>query len=221
MPDPISWEFAWPYLLAALVGGYLLGSIPFGLVLTRLAGLGDIRKIGSGNIGVTNVLRTGRKDLAAATLILDSGKGAAAALLAFYWGGPDPMLVAGFGAVLGHLFPVWLGFRGGKGVATTLGTLLAVSWPVGLAACATWLVAAAVFRYSSLAALISLAAAPIFAWFLRNDLQLVQFMAALAVLIWLRHHENIGRLLAGKESKIGQKPGPADRKEGKPEKEKP
>lgn len=205
MPDPISWEFAWPYLLAALAGGYLLGSIPFGLVLTRLAGLGDIRKIGSGNIGVTNVLRTGRKDLAAATLVLDSGKGAAAALLAFWWGGPDPMLAAGFGAVVGHLFPVWLGFKGGKGVATTLGTLLAVAWPVGLAACATWVLVAALFRYSSLAGLLSLAAAPIFAWFWSNDLQLVEFTAAIAVLVWLRHSSNIGRLLRGEESRIGSK----------------
>ena len=212
MPDPISWEFAWPYLLAALAGGYLLGSIPFGLVLTRLAGLGDIRKIGSGNIGVTNVLRTGRKDLAAATLLLDSGKGAAAALIAFWWGGPDTMLCAGFGAVVGHLFPVWLGFRGGKGVATTLGTLLAVSWPVGLAACAGWLLVAGLFRYSSLAALLSLAAAPLFAWFLRHDIQLVQFAAALAVLVWLRHHENIRRLLNGTESKIGRKA--SDKKAG-------
>ncbi|MEX2628810.1 MAG: glycerol-3-phosphate 1-O-acyltransferase PlsY [Tistlia sp.] len=205
MPDPISWEFAWPYLLAALAGGYLLGSIPFGLVLTRLAGLGDIRQIGSGNIGVTNVLRTGRKDLAAATLVLDSGKGAAAALIAFWWGGPDTMLVAGFAAVLGHLFPVWLGFRGGKGVATTLGTLLAVAWPVGLAACATWALVAALFRYSSLAGLVSLATAPAFAWFLSKDLQLVEFAGLLAVLIWLRHGENIGRLLRGQESRIGRK----------------
>lgn len=213
MPDPISWEFAWPYLLAALAGGYLLGSIPFGLVLTRLAGLGDIRRIGSGNIGVTNVLRTGRKDLAAATLVLDSGKGAAAALLAYWWGGPDPMLAAGFGALLGHLFPVWLGFRGGKGVATTLGTLLAVSWPVGLAACATWLLVAAATRFSSLAALVSVAAAPLFAWYLRNDLQLVEFTGAIAVIVWLRHHENIGRLLSGRESRIGRKAPQPDKPE--------
>ncbi|SMF20702.1 glycerol-3-phosphate acyltransferase PlsY [Tistlia consotensis] len=217
MPDPISWEFAWPYLLAALAAGYLLGSIPFGLVLTRLAGLGDIRKIGSGNIGMTNVLRTGRKDLAAATLVLDSGKGAAAALLAYWWGGPDPMIVAGFGAVVGHLFPVWLGFRGGKGVATTLGTLLAVSWPVGLAACATWALVAALFRYSSLAALVSLAASPIFAWFLRGNLQLVQFAAILAILVWSRHLQNIGRLLRGQESRLGQKAAPkADAPDRKP-----
>ena len=204
MPDPISWEFAWPYLGAALLAGYLLGSIPFGLVLTRLAGLGDLRQQGSGNIGATNVLRTGRKDLAALTVLLDGGKGAAAVLIAYRWG-PDIALMAGYGAVLGHLFPVWLKFRGGKGVATTLGTLIAMSWPVGIAACGVWLLVAAVFRYSSLAALLSLAAAPVLAWFLRGDLQLVQFAAILALLVWARHHENIARLLKGEESKIGAK----------------
>jgi len=206
MPDPISWEFAWPYLLAALVGGYLLGSVPFGLVLTRLAGLGDLRQMGSGNIGATNVLRTGRKGLAAATLILDAGKGAAAVLIAKLWG-PDVALVAAFGAVVGHLFPVWLGFRGGKGVATTLGVLLALSLPLGAASCLLWLLVAALFRFSSLAALVSVAAAPVVAWFLLRDLQMVQLTAALAVLVWLRHHENIRRLLAGQEPKIGGKKG--------------
>lgn len=204
MPDPISWEYALPYLGVALLAGYLLGSIPFGLVLTRLAGLGDLRQQGSGNIGATNVLRTGRKDLALATVILDGGKGAAAVLIAFNWG-PDIALMAGFGAVLGHLFPVWLKFRGGKGVATTLGTLIAMSWLVGLATCAVWLLVAVVTRFSSLAALLSLAAAPLLAWFLRGDLQLVEFTAILAVLIWIRHHENIGRLLKGQESRIGAK----------------
>jgi len=205
MPDPISWEFAWPYLLAALAGGYLLGSIPFGLLLTRLAGTADVRKIGSGNIGATNVLRTGRKDLAAATLLLDGAKGAAAALIAFQGFGPDAMLAAGFGAVLGHNFPVWLGFRGGKGVATTIGTLLAVAWPVGLGVCGVWLVVAAVTRYSSLAALLSALAAPGLAWLLTGDGQLVQFSAILAALLWLRHRENILRLLRGEESRIGRK----------------
>ncbi|MFC4352853.1 glycerol-3-phosphate 1-O-acyltransferase PlsY [Fodinicurvata halophila] len=201
MPDPISWAFAWPYLLTALACGYLLGSLPFGLLVTRLAGLGDIRKIGSGNIGATNVLRTGRKDLAALTLIFDLGKGAAAVLIGLHWG-PDISLTAGFGAVLGHLFPVWLMFRGGKGVATTLGTLLAVAWPVGLATCATWLVVAGVFRYSSLASLLSLAVSPLFAWWLIGDVQLVEFCGLLAVLIWLRHLSNIKRLLKGEESRI-------------------
>jgi len=206
MPDPISWEFAWPYLVAALAGGYLLGSIPFGLVLTRLAGLGDVRQIGSGNIGATNVLRTGHKGLAAATLLLDAGKGAAAVLLAKLWG-PDMALVAAFGAVVGHLFPVWLAFKGGKGVATTLGALLALSLPLGAASCLLWLLVAAVFRYSSLAALVAVAAAPVISWFLLADLQMVQLTGALALLVWLRHHENIRRLLSGQESKIGGKKG--------------
>ena len=179
MPDPISWEFAWPYLLGALAGGYLLGSIPFGLLLTRLAGMGDVRRIGSGNIGATNVLRTGRKDLAAATLLLDGGKGAAAALIGNYFFGPDVMLAAGFGAVLGHNFPIWLGFRGGKGVATSIGTLLAVAWPVGLGVCLVWLLVAAVTRYSSLAALLASLAAPLMAWPLTQDLQIVELMQIL------------------------------------------
>ena len=207
MPDPISWAFAWPYLLAAAVAGYLLGSIPFGLLLTRLAGLGDVRRIGSGNIGATNVLRTGNKPLAAATLLLDGGKGAAAFLLAGLWG-PDMALTAGLAAVLGHLFPVWLRFRGGKGVATTIGTLLAAAWPLGLAVCATWLLVAAVTRYSSLAALLSLAAAPLLAWWIIGDLQVVELAAILAILVWLRHLENIGRLLRGKESRIGRRSEP-------------
>ena len=204
MPDPISWEFAWPYLLAALAGGYLLGSIPFGLLLTRMAGLGDVRKIGSGNIGATNVLRTGHKGLAAVTLLLDAGKGAAAVLLAKLWG-PDMALVAAFGAVVGHLFPVWLAFKGGKGVATTLGALLALSLPLGAASCLLWLAVAGVFRYSSLAALVAVAAAPVIAWFLLADLQMVQLTAALAVLVWLRHHQNIRRLLSGQEPRISRK----------------
>jgi glycerol-3-phosphate acyltransferase PlsY len=206
MPDPISWEFAWPYLLAALAGGYLLGSIPFGLLLTRMAGLGDVRKIGSGNIGATNVLRTGHKGLAAVTLLLDAGKGAAAVLLAKLWG-PDMALVAAFGAVVGHLFPVWLAFKGGKGVATTLGVLLALALPLGAASCLLWLLVAGVFRYSSLAALVAVAAAPVIAWFLLADLQMVQLTGALALLVWLRHHENIRRLLSGQESRIGRKKG--------------
>ncbi|WP_022729515.1 glycerol-3-phosphate 1-O-acyltransferase PlsY [Fodinicurvata sediminis] len=201
MPDPISWAYAWPYLLTALACGYLLGSLPFGLLLTRIAGLGDIRKIGSGNIGATNVLRTGRKDLAALTLLFDLGKGGAAVLIGYNWG-PDIALTAGFGAVLGHLFPVWLAFKGGKGVATTLGTLLAVAWPVGLAACASWLLVAGLLRYSSLAALLSLALTPLFAWWLTADLQLVEFCGLLAILVWLRHLSNIKRLIKGEESRI-------------------
>ncbi len=204
MPDPISWNLSGPFLFAALACGYLLGSIPFGLVLTRLAGLGDLRQIGSGNIGATNVLRTGRKDLAALTVLLDGGKGAAAVLVAQAWG-PDTALMAAYGAFLGHLYPVWLRFRGGKAVATTLGIWLAIAWPVGVACCLTWLAVAFAFRYSSLAALISLAAGPAYGWLLMGDLQLVQFGAVLALFVWLRHHENIRRLIRGEESKIGQK----------------
>jgi glycerol-3-phosphate acyltransferase PlsY len=204
MPDPISWDYAAPYLIAALVGGYLLGSVPFGLLVTRLAGLGDLRRMGSGNIGTTNVLRTGRKDLAAATLLLDGDKGAAAVLLAGLFG-PDTALVAALGAVLGHLFPVWLKFRGGKGVATTLGVLLALAWPVGLAACATWLLVALVVRISSAAALVATALSPLWAWLIREDLQLAQMCLILAVLVWLRHWQNIGRLVRGREPKIGRR----------------
>lgn len=204
MIDPISWSYSAPYLAAALAGGYLLGAIPFGIILTRLAGLGDLRKMGSGNIGATNVLRTGRKGIAAATLLLDGGKGAAAVAIATNWG-PDITIVAAAGALLGHLFPVWLGFRGGKGVATGLGILLALSWPVGALACATWLLFAAVFRYSSLAALAAVAAAPVYAW-LFADPQRMEFAIVMAALIWLRHHGNIRRLATGAESKIGDKP---------------
>jgi glycerol-3-phosphate acyltransferase PlsY len=203
MPDLLGgFAFTWPFYAAAL-GGYLLGSIPFGLLLTRAAGFGDIRRIGSGNIGATNVLRTGRKGLAAATLLLDGGKGAFATLIAGLWG-PDMAILAGSGAMLGHLFPVWLKFKGGKGVATGLGVLLALAWPVGLLACATWLAVAVVFRYSSLAALVAFAGAPIYAWFLIGR-QEAQFALFLAVLVWLRHHQNLRRLATGQEPKIGRK----------------
>lgn len=192
-----------PLLLAA-IGGYLFGSIPFGLLLTRLAGHGDIRAIGSGNIGATNVLRTGNKKLALATLLLDVGKGALPTLLAAQGGDELASLVAGFAAVLGHNFPLWLGFRGGKGVATTLGVLLAISWPVGLAALALWLGCAVVFRISSLAALIALAASPLLMLAFGDGAQVV-LAAVLALLVAVRHHTNIRRLLAGTEPKIGGK----------------
>ena len=188
--------------LIALVGGYLIGSIPFGLLLTKAAGLGDIRQVGSGNIGATNVLRTGRKGLAAATLILDGLKGAVAVLLARQFLG-DQDVVVGTAAVLGHLFPVWLGFRGGKGVATGLGVLLAAAWPVGLACCAVWLVAAKILKMSSAAALTAFAAAPLFALVLSSaDHALMALL--IAVLVFWRHEANIRRLLAGTEPRIGK-----------------
>ena len=183
--------------------GYALGSVPFGLLLTRAAGLGDIRGIGSGNIGATNVLRTGRKGLAGATLLLDGGKGAAAVLLAAWLGGPQAGLWAGGGAVLGHLFPVWLGFRGGKGVATGVGVLLAIAWPVGALWCAAWLATARLARISSLAALVAFALAPLFAWALASG-GVVKLSLAIAVLVFVRHHANIRRLLAGQEPRIGR-----------------
>jgi glycerol-3-phosphate acyltransferase PlsY len=190
--------------LAAAALGYLLGSIPFGLVFTRLAGTTDIRAIGSGSIGATNVLRTGRYGLAAATLIADVLKGAVAVSLAAWWFGHDAGLVAGLAAFLGHLFPVWLKFKGGKGIATGLGVLLAVSWKVALAVAIVWLVVAAAFRYSSLASLIASTVAPVLLWFLGTPAEALTF-AILVVLTFIMHRGNIARLLAGTESKIGQK----------------
>ncbi len=193
---------------AAAVGGYLLGSVPFGLVLTWVAGYGDLRQMGSGNIGATNVLRCANKPLALLTLILDSGKGAVAVLVAQAVAGPVGGLVAGLGAVLGHNFPVWLHFRGGKGVATTLGTLIAIAWPVGLGACALWLLVALLFRYSSLAALVALGAAPLMALGL-GQIPVAGVAACLFALAVVRHYENIKRLRAGTESRIGEKRGAA------------
>ena len=191
------------HVLAALALGYLLGSIPFGLLLTRAAGLGDIRAIGSGNIGATNVLRTGRKGLAAATLVLDALKGLAAVLIAAGFG-PLAAIAAAVGAVLGHMFPVWLRFKGGKGVATTLGVMWGLSWPVGAITCAAWLAIAAAFRYSSLAALLSIAIGAVVAW-LTLDWRVALAISLLVPLVWVRHHANISRLLKGTESKIGQR----------------
>jgi len=171
--------------------------------------MGDMRCVGAGNIGATNVLRTGRKGLAAGTLLLDGGKGAAAVLIAGTYG-VDMGLVAGLGAVLGHMFPLWLGFRGGKGVATSLGVLLGMAWPVGLAACATWLVVAAVTRISSLSALLALAAAPVFARVAFDRPQVSEMALLIAVLVWIAHRANIGRLLRGREPRIGQKAPPPD-----------
>ena len=180
---------------------YLLGSIPFGLLITR--GAGAVRSIGSGNIGATNVLRTGRKDLAAATLLLDALKGTAAVLLGA-WFSPDAATLAALGAFLGHIAPVWLQFRGGKGVATFLGSLLALHWPTGLIFCAVWLTAAKIWRFSSLSALLASLAAPIALWsFGRGEQGLV--IALMSAILWWKHRENISRLLAGEESRIGQK----------------
>jgi acyl phosphate:glycerol-3-phosphate acyltransferase len=206
MWDAISFLEPWDYA-TVMIGGYLLGSIPFGLLLTRMAGLGDIRNIGSGNIGATNVLRTGNKGLALATLLLDGGKGAAAVLIAASFFN-DPVLhtLAGFFAFIGHLFPCWLKFKGGKGVATALGTWLALAWPIGLLACLTWLVIALIFRYSSLSALLAVALAPVYAIF--GSPALIAFGIGVAVLVWIRHHENIRRLLNGEEPKIGKKKSP-------------
>jgi glycerol-3-phosphate acyltransferase PlsY len=187
-----------PFLL-----GYLLGSIPFGLLLTRAAGLGDIRQVGSGNIGATNVLRTGRKGLAAATLLLDALKGVAAVLIADQVG-ELAAVGAAAGAVLGHMFPVWLSFKGGKGVATTLGVMWGLAWPVGAIACAAWLLFAAIFRYSSLAALLSVVVAALAAWLL-TDPRAAMLLTLLVPLVWARHHENIARLLKGTETKIGER----------------
>jgi acyl phosphate:glycerol-3-phosphate acyltransferase len=203
---PANWQALWPFGLGALIA-YLIGSIPFGLLLTKAAGLGDIRKVGSGNIGATNVLRTGNKGLAAVTLLLDGGKGTVAALLAFRFGGPDMAIIAAVMVVVGHIFPVWLRFNGGKGVATALGVLLGLSWPVGLAACATWLAIAAIFRYSSLAALAAVAMAPVYMNYLASR-QYAEAALFIALLVWLRHHQNIRRLLKREEPKIGaKKPG--------------
>jgi acyl phosphate:glycerol-3-phosphate acyltransferase len=192
-----------PSVIFAVIG-YLFGSIPFGLLLTRAAGLGDIRRVGSGNIGATNVLRTGNKGLAAATLMLDGLKGAAAVLFAAWADGHDAVLWAGIGAVLGHAFPVWLRFKGGKTVATSYGVLIAACWPVGLCAGALWLAVAAATRISSVAALVSFALAPVIAAVLADPM-IVKLALVIAVLVFARHHANIRRLLAGTEPRIGQK----------------
>jgi glycerol-3-phosphate acyltransferase PlsY len=196
-------DAGWPLLLGALAFGYALGSIPFGLIFTKVAGLGDVRSIGSGNIGATNVLRTGRKGLAAATLLGDALKGTAAVLIAGLWG-EGPALAAGLGAFLGHLFPVWLGFKGGKGVATFIGILIALSPPTLLAFAAIWLGLAFALKYSSLAALTASAATPLVLWALGHGPVAALFLV-LGLLLWWKHAPNIRRLAAGTEGRIGQK----------------
>jgi glycerol-3-phosphate acyltransferase PlsY len=201
----------WPAYAAALLFGYLCGSIPFGWILTRLAGTGDIRAIGSGNIGATNVLRTGRKGLAAATLVGDALKGTLAVLLIYYYYGGDYRyfadelaLPAAAGAFLGHLFPIWLAFKGGKGVATYIGLLLALAWPVAIVFGLIWIGVAALTRYSSLAALVASAATPFAVWLMGERPEAMLF-ALLTVLLWIMHRANIARLVKGSESKIGRR----------------
>ena len=201
MPDPLGdLAFTWP-LYAALLAAYLLGGVPFGLLLTRLAGAGDLRRVGSGNIGATNVLRTGRKGLAAATLLLDAGKGAAAVLAAEHWFGPDMAAFAALGVVAGHIAPVWLRFRGGKGVATAFGALFAWAWPVGVAAALVWLAAAAAFRYSSLASLLAIGGAPAWAWAFAGAAE-IEVTGLIALAVAARHIGNLRRLFRGEESRI-------------------
>jgi len=190
--------------LAAFVFGYLCGSVPFGVLLTRLAGAPDVRTIGSGNIGATNVLRSGRRALAAATLLGDTLKGTFAVLVAGYFFGREPAMCAALGAFLGHLFPVWLRFKGGKGVATYIGLLLGLAWPAAIAFCAIWLAIAALTRYSSLAALIASAASPFFLWWRGEEAEAALF-ALLSILLWIMHRGNIERLMHGSESKIGSR----------------
>ncbi|MBD9371876.1 glycerol-3-phosphate 1-O-acyltransferase PlsY [Rhizobium sp. ARZ01] len=203
MSDLFTWQLGPLPTLLSLAFGYLLGSIPFGLILTRLAGLGDVRTIGSGNIGATNVLRTGNKKLAAATLVLDALKGTAAAAIASRWG-IDAGIAAGFAAFIGHLFPIWLGFKGGKGVATYLGILLGLA-PIMLAVfAAIWLAVAYLTRYSSLSALVATAASPVVLWILGNE-KVALLFAVLTLITWWKHRTNIARLMSGTESRIGDK----------------
>ena len=218
MPDPLGgFAYTWPLYAAGLLG-FLLGSIPFGPLLARLAGAEDLRRVGSGNIGATNVLRTGRRGLALATLAGDAGKGAAAALAGDVWG-PDMQVVACAAAVFGHMFTPWLRFRGGKGVATVFGVLAVMSWPVALAAGAVWLAVAAATRYASLASMAAMIAAPAAFWAMLDaqfdgrlsamwpgEPQQMQMTALVAVAVLLRHHGNLRRLLAGEESRIGDPP---------------
>jgi len=207
MLHPDSWSIPLAYDATALVFGYLLGSIPFGLIITRLAGTQDIRAIGSGNIGATNVLRTGRKELAIATLLGDMLKGTAAVVFTAHFYSQDLAVLAALGAFLGHLFPVWLKFKGGKGVATYIGLLIGLAWPAAVAFCVIWLIVAAVTRYSSLSALVASAATPPILWFSGDRPESLIFLL-LAALLWFMHRDNIRRLLDGTEGKIGSTAAP-------------
>jgi glycerol-3-phosphate acyltransferase PlsY len=202
--DLLNWQITLPIAAAALVLGYLLGSIPFGLLLTRAAGLGDIRSIGSGNIGATNVLRTGNKKLAGATLLLDALKATLAAVIGWYFFGKEAGLIAGFAAFMGHLFPVWLGFKGGKGVATYIGTLLGIAPAMVLVFAFVWLSIAKLSKYSSLSALVATLVVPVVLWFI-GEPKISIVMAIMTVISWIKHKANIERLIAGTEGKIGQK----------------
>ena len=199
-----TWQLSPQTALAAAVIGYLLGSIPFGLILTRMAGLGDVRNIGSGNIGATNVLRTGNKSLAAATLLLDAFKGTAAVLIVWHFFGEDAAILAGFAAFIGHIFPVWIGFKGGKGVATYLGIILGLAPFMALIFAIIWLVIAFTTRYSSLSALVATLVIPVALWILGAD-KIAAAMALMTVISWYKHRANIARLTAGTETKIGAK----------------
>jgi glycerol-3-phosphate acyltransferase PlsY len=192
------------FLVVAFLLGYLLGSIPFGLVLTKLAGTEDLRSIGSGNIGATNVLRTGRKGLAAATLICDALKGTLAVVIAGYYGGPNAAMLAALGAFLGHLYPVWLNFKGGKGIATYIGVLIGLFWPAAVVFCVMWIATAVTTRYSSLSALIAAFVTPLFLWWFGHP-ALASLFVVLTLLTFYKHLENIRRLQAGTEGKIGEK----------------
>ena len=204
MEDLLTWNIAaFPAVLCTVLG-YLSGSVPYGLILTRMAGLGDVRSIGSGNIGATNVLRTGNKGLAAATLILDAIKGTVPALLALHFFGVEGGVIAGFFAFLGHIFPVWLGFKGGKGVATYIGVTFGLDWRMGVLFLLVWIATAAVSRYSSLSALVATIVIPIVEWVV-DDHKIAVLAAVMSVIAWIKHRANIQRLLSGTESKIGKK----------------
>src|SRR5487761_2101492 len=203
LPSPDALTLSWATLACAIFA-YLLGSIPFGLILTRLAGLGDVRRIGSGNIGATNVLRTGRKGLAATTLVLDALKGTVAVIIAGYFAGAEAAMLAALGAFLGHLFPVWLKFKGGKGVAVYIGVLIGLFWPAAVVFCLLWLATAVTSRYSSLSALVASFVTPIFLWWFGHP-ALASLFAVLTLLLFYMHRENIRRLQAGTEGRIGEK----------------